>query len=115
MYFQKKILSLIIVNGGSSELCIENPLWLMGVDAPITQKHTSKGLKNLKKISWRESRHFMFSYKVSRENDLFCVSYVKKIQFRYSKIAIYEIIFCIFYKATKNIISLLNYWVIIEC
>jgi hypothetical protein len=71
----------------------------MGVDAP----YFPINLKCLKisKIFWCTSRHFMFTHKVSRENDTFRPSV--KWHFLCSKIAIYMTFLCLFTHAKNNV------------
>jgi hypothetical protein len=54
-------------------IVVGNPLWLMGVDAPIAKKIDFIISKNFRKISWCTFRHFMFLRKFCERKIFFMV------------------------------------------
>jgi hypothetical protein len=54
-------------------IVVGNPLWLMGVDAPIAKKIDFIISKNFRKISWCTFRRFMFLKKFCERKIFFMV------------------------------------------
>jgi hypothetical protein len=86
-----------------------NPLWLTGVDAPITKKHILKYLKILKKYL-DIYLDILCSFMKFNEKRIFFVISAKKNKFRCSNIVIYVNISCLFCTShKKNVFSLQNF------
>jgi hypothetical protein len=92
-----------------------NPLWLIGVYAPVDQKLFFKCLKILKKIL-NVRLHILCSLtKFCKKMIIFvtCVKNKKKLCY---KIAIYVTVFCLFYTGHKKyLLTLKLWWMDIEC
>jgi hypothetical protein len=90
-----------------------NPLWLTGVDAPITKKHISKYLKISKKYLDIHLDSFC-SFMKFREKRTFFVASVKN-KFRCSNIVIYVTILSFLHMSYKMSFHRKTLWVNINC